>query len=263
MGLDVYLYYIKDRDEINRKKRIFEEHAPKIWEVAGGEKNLSSEERNEVLKAFDVFGNLLGLDRWGNTSENKHIEIPSSIHPEHIFKIGYFRSSYNDSGVEKVLGNLGVGNLSYIFGEEKGGYEYEAPPNWKRSLEKVTTEIALLRTKPPIRCLQITTDPKTEVINPPEAMETYMKNWESGKNRLGSFSNRDGDFFFSQPMKVRGLIRGMTQNFWNKDLEPCVNVVYEVDDNKFYEEALEIVKETCEWVLSKEDPHNYYLHWSA
>lgn len=262
MGLDIYLYYIKDRDEMRRKEEIFKESSGKIWAAVGGENNVSPDQRNEVLKALDVLGENLGVDRWGNSTELVKIEEPSSVYPEHLFKIGYFRSSYNDSGFERVLGNLGVGNLSYIFDP---GDQYEFRPDWKRALEKTITELALLRTKPPLRCYQMRSDPKTEEINPPEAMEIYERVMDSNKMRgyLGNFSNRDGDFFPVEPMKVRALIRGMTRCFFTGVLEPCVNVVYEVDDNKYYEEALEIVKETCEWVLAKEDPQNYYLRWSG
>lgn len=264
MGLDVYLYYIRDRDEVRRKQRIYQEQSTRIWEAAGGKNNLNSDEVAEVHKALGLFGSTLGLDICGFSTGSKKIELPSKLYPDHGFKIGYFRSNYNDGGIERVLGDLGVGNLSYIFGDEDG-YEYEFLPDWKRALEKVTAELDLLRTKPPIRCIQVRTDPKSREINPPEALEIYMNTIETNKGRahLGSFSNGDGDFFLDEPMKVRALIRGMTKSFWNSDLEPCVNIVYEVKDNKFYENALEIVKETCEWVLSKEDPHNYYLHWSA
>ena len=42
----------------------------------------------------------------------------------------------------------------------------------------------------------------------------------------------------------------------------CVYVVTE-SDNTWYIQALEIVRDTIKYVLSKEDKEKYYLHWSG
>jgi hypothetical protein len=43
---------------------------------------------------------------------------------------------------------------------------------------------------------------------------------------------------------------------------PCIYVVTE-SDNTWYLQALEVVRETIEFVLSQEDKELYYLHWSG
>lgn len=42
----------------------------------------------------------------------------------------------------------------------------------------------------------------------------------------------------------------------------CIYVVTE-SDNSWYEQALVIIKATCEHVLAQDDKEKYYLHWSG
>jgi len=55
------------------------------------------------------------------------------------------------------------------------------------------------------------------------------------------------------------MIQGKEKIFGERD---CVYVVTE-SDNSWYLQALEIVRETIEYVLSRENKEQYYLHWSG
>ena len=71
----------------------------------------------------------MGLDIYLHNKDGE-IEIDDPEYPDHLFKIGYFRSSYNPSGLNNVLGKLGVDDLYGIFdcpGEGK------IVPDWEES----------------------------------------------------------------------------------------------------------------------------------
>src|SRR5690606_13005631 len=73
-------------------------------------------------------------------------EVPnedSALHPENIFKVGYFRSSYNSSGINSVLYNIGVPTLNDIFLPE-GHDSYYVVPDWEQSLASCTEAIKKL-----------------------------------------------------------------------------------------------------------------------
>lgn len=114
-----------------------------------------------------------------------------------MFKIGYFRSSYNSGGINRVLANMGLPTLDEIMGANDN---YVFQPNWKKALENVESVIEQLKT--------------------------------NGAYRV-ELGERD-----------------------------CTYVVTE-SDNSWYIQALEIVKETIQYVLNSETEEQYYLHWSG
>ena len=77
----------------------------------------------------------MGLNsEFGEHSSREKIEQDSKKHPEHMFKIGYFRSSYNGGGINSVLDSLGFGGLYWIFDNKD---QYEFAPDWEKSLKRV------------------------------------------------------------------------------------------------------------------------------
>ena len=68
-----------------------------------------------------------------------------------------------------------------------------------------------------------------------------------------------GHFFRNEPMRVRAAIPGVHFG------RPCVWAVYEDSDEnmRWYEQALEIVIETCDYVLAQGDAQKFWLHWSG
>ena len=71
------------------------------------------------------------------------------------------------------------------------------------------------------------------------------------------YSNINGDFYFNEPQKVLAIIPGKQVLLGERD---CVYVVTE-SDNTWYNNALEIVKETIEYVLSQENKEQYYFEY--
>src|SRR6478736_5285205 len=113
MGLDVYLYrYEVPLDVYAERKaaaeKLDEELAERIerevgfpidsegkrdWKAATQEQKDAYFAKVEQLRAEN------GLDTHGEPAGLcEKVEINSALHPEHMFKIGYFRSSYNEGG---------------------------------------------------------------------------------------------------------------------------------------------------------------------
>jgi hypothetical protein len=65
-----------------------------------------------------------------------------------------------------------------------------------------------------------------------------------------------------EPLKVRAIMMG-TKKGWASNHEPAAYLVYESDGLEWYAQALDIVVETCEWVIAQPDREALYLHWSS
>ena len=71
--------------------------------------------------------------RWGGHGSITEVCEDSTIDPKHLFKLGYFRSSYNERGIERVMRNINLPGLHDIFGVK--GEEYNVRPDWQEALE--------------------------------------------------------------------------------------------------------------------------------
>lgn len=259
MGLDVYLYKYENKPKTDRLESEYETVSESNWNENGGCSNLSDEQKEAVRQKNKSLAESLGLDEYGDDKINKVcIKMDSTIDKDHIFKIGYFRSSYNDGGINRVLENLGVPTLYDIF---EAGDEYCFQPDWERALERCCQAIAELEGKGNYACFKSAPN----MFSPPEceseqrALEIFV---EEVKNN-GSFeqySNLKGAFYQRKPLKVLALIPG-TDSMLGRTM-PCTYVVIE-GENAWYLTALKIVKETIEYVLSQSDINKYYLHWSS
>lgn len=197
----------------------------------------------------------------------KEIEMPSSKYPDHMFKVGYFRSSYNDGGLNTVLKNLALPDLYEIFGESEPDYEFK--PNWINALIKVKSTIEDLRSKPNIRCFEVDwndlSDPtKCGVDSKEGAIAKYLEE-TSRHSSFDCYSNLSG-IFSQEPIKVYGFVHGFRKNIFQKimtDARQAVTFVIAEGENEWYIQALEIVQETIEYVLAQPDKDKYLLHWSS
>lgn len=63
------------------------------------------------------------------------IKNDSANYPDHLFKVGYFRSSYNSLGFDSVMNALGLLELGEIFPEEWSAY-YVVCPDWNAAQER-------------------------------------------------------------------------------------------------------------------------------
>ena len=267
MGLDIYLYrYDNFNDTIDRETK-YEEFSNKLWaEQTEDYDKLSQEVKDEIRQKCKEYAASLGLDEYGTDVNGKEmIEFDSALYPKHMFKIGYFRSSYNDGGIERILQNFGLPTLYDIF--EVNDNEYQKKPDWKRALTNVTKVIEDFKAKGNYRVRPIYTNSFMDDIpkEPKEALEIFLKEKESYEARaMGSegynYSNGKGEFNFGEPEKILAFIPGKCRYIFN-DRE-CVYAVVE-GDNGWYINALEIVKETIEYVLGKDNIDQYYLHWSG
>ena len=257
MGLDIYLYrydnFEKTR-ELEEKQSKFDDNA---WAEAGDYDKLTDEQKDEVRSKIKEHAKSLGSDE----TTREQIEEPHPNYPDHYFKIGYFRSSYNSGGIERILRNLGLPTMDDIFKHK--GEDYYFQPNWEESLVRCEEVIEEFKKKGAYRVNHVSSNmfKQPDVHSEKEALDIFMD--ELSKKKQGdegyNYSNSNGEFSFHEPQKVLAMIPG-TYKIFNE--QPCVYVVTE-SDNTWYINALEIVRDTIKYVLSKENKEQYYLHWSG
>jgi hypothetical protein len=187
------------------------------------------------------------------------IEFPSKLHPEHYFKVGYFRSSYNESGINTVMRNWGGMDLYDIFDVD---IDYIVTPDWQKALKKVNKALEKYEKhlSSPNGKYSITTmyNFRDGVVNDAaEAFDIFKKERERNCS-FDSYSCSNGTFYMGNPLKLVGFINGKSGETF---------LVYENEEDKlkdnWYYKALEIVKETIEYVLDQKDGMKYYFHWSS
>ena len=262
MGLDIYLYRYDNFEETQRKEKESNDFSEKNWEGKEWDK-MTEPERDELYAKDHAFNESLGLDKYGSDKTGKEcIEIPSEKYPGHYFKIGYFRSSYNGGGINHILENLGLPRLDKVFNVNPD--DYNVQPDWvkvKANLQKLLEDF---KSKPGYRVHTISNNifqPEKGPTSKKDALDIFMSEVEKHKE-WGSdegYSNINGEFYIKTPMKVLGLIPGKENLLGTRN---CVYIVTE-SENQWYEEAIEIMIDTCDYVLAQDNINQYYLHWSG
>lgn len=266
MGLDIYLSYYKNYAKSKENESAYESFSDNLWEAVKEEEGeeLCDKTKTRIKAILDKKAEELGLDEYGcDITYETRIEKNSEQYPEHNFKIGYFRSSYNSSGINGVLRDLNIPDLYDIF---EPGDEYEFSPNWNYALSVVQESIQLLKKDKGYRVETISANmfaPDDVAESPRQVLEIFngeSKSLSKGKSGFKNFTNKAGHFYLdSKGLQVHALIPG--KDFMNR---PCTYAVFKLKDgNKYYLQALEIVKETIEYVLAQENPQAYYLRWSG
>lgn len=277
MGLDVYLYKHEDYEKERALNETYEIEfdAFALWKEVCGDVSYNdcSEDLKETYRSKSTeLRTRLGLNDSYEIEGTICIEEPSKLYPDHYFKLGYFRSSYNDGGINSVLGKLMGKDLYYIFKPQE---DYAFKPDWEQSLSICNEMIAELKSflqrlgKYKISFFGQKTflwldvgGAKTKSER--AALEVFLKEIESKKDHDYNYSSMAGEFFMHSPLKVVAIIQAK-------------NGIYAIydgggdeEDEKeeyvgywWYLQALEIVKETIEYVLSQPDIDKYYLHWSS
>ena len=266
MGLDIYLERFDDFEDVQKRESAYRDFETKIWEEAGGYKDLTEEKKKEISQKCEEFALSLNLDRWGSCEEGvEKIELNSAKYPEHMFKIGYFRSSYNEGGINSILRNFGLPDLQAIFGVDNE--EHFIQPDWKKCIERVEGVINDLQGKGNFRIHPVFPEKLSSEnlpSSPSEALNVFISqkdNHNEGDKKY-NYRSKEGEFFFEQPLNVVALIPGNSRYIFQSN--PCVFVVSEEENaNKWYIESLEIVKETMEYVLAQKNISQYYLRWSG
>ena len=259
MGLDIYLYKYQDFEKTQKAEQEYEEFSEKLWEGLDYE-SMAQEEKDSLREKEKEFAASLGLDEWGESKTGKEsIELPHPEYPDHYFKIGYFRSSYNPGGLERILRNLGLPTMYDIF--QKDDEEYAFQPDWQEALARVTELIKVFKEKGAYRVHSVSANMFSEpnIKSEAAALEAFTAELKRENPLNSNYSNKTGEFYVAEPLKVLAMIPGKSTLLRERD---CIYVVTE-SDNSWYEQALEIIKATCEHVLAQDDNEKYYLHWSG
>jgi len=265
MGLDVYLYREESRKQIEEYEKKVESIKESVWNKKAGNRkyeDLKDAERKSIFDAQDKALKKAGLIDGIPETLQQIVEIPSKIHPEHYFKIGYFRSSYNDSGIDSVLDKAIGESLYTIFGVDDG---YIITPDWeaaKKKAENVREKyLAYLRESKGYAVESIVL-PMKMVASENEAMDLFKKSLgENGGTPFRSYSSAQGSYFLDG-LKIHALFASKG-TFRPEILAICKRPDDWNPESDYYIQALEIVIETIDWVLSQPDTEKYVFHWSG
>lgn len=213
--------------------------------------------------------------KWFDKPERANAK--SQKYPEHYCERTYLRSSYNDGGFNSVVGNLIGKDFYSIFGssisegladppresdDDDGGVATET---LTREQVRVELAAALVRArevtaelrgvKRPLRAMSETPTllaNRAPSVDKARAIEIVNENLARNSGD-GAYSNRDGVFFLTEPLKVLAVIRG--ESFG----QPALHCVYEIDLT-WYIQAAEICEEFIEYALTLENPR---ISWSS
>jgi len=259
MGLDIYLYWYRDYEDAKRRGEEYEARSTRAW-GCGGKKyeQMTEAEIESSRSACAAIASELGLQEWGtaNESDARKIKENSKKYPEHLWKIGYFRSSYNEAGIHHILSERGLPSLEEIFGKYD---EYCLRPDWHRVRSRALTIAKALAQGSPYRTTFIGPNifGHEPIRSEREALVAVEEEIKRG-SEFGSYSNKVGTFELKEPMQVVAIMPGI-----GHFEQPGCWCVYKPGDLIFYPQCMEILAETCDWVLAQPDPQNFYLHWSS
>lgn len=270
MGLDIYLYRYDDYNKTQSIQEEYEAREKEIWDGNDADEKynlLTDEQKDDYRNRVKEMALSLGLDEWGDDKTGKEsIEINSAKYPDHMFKVGYFRSSYNGGGIERILRNMGLPTMKDIFDYDG---EYHFQPDWVQSLINVKNLIKDFKDKGAYRVHSVHANifGGTKIGSEKDALDAFLTelkrdeeyNEKNPDREKFNYSNSVGEFSIAEPMKVLAMIPGTFSMFGERE---CVYVVTE-SDNTWYIQALEIIQETIEWVMAQENKEQYYLHWSG
>lgn len=277
MGLDVYVYRCPDRESARFNEKEYEKATERIGATLRTKLFGSSDWKSIPEGRWDEYWNLhkqecepfrqrFGMKEDGYShSTDEKIEQPSSKHPEHYFKIGYFRSSYNDGGFNAYARRLGVPDLNAIFANEDS--EYEFVPDWAAARDRAAEALSLLRQKDfGFDVFDVAPNlfagPPT-IMSEKQALDLFKKQfdeWQVQPDGFDSYSNSEGHYM-RKGCTIHAALPGM-KDFIGRPT-PCTYLVVKRDEENWYAQALEVVIETCNYVLEQPDYANYYLHWSG
>ena len=271
MGLDVYLKRFENYAASQRLKAEYERRMDEAWEQMANRRNedeISSQEEEIYSQQCRKIARTIGLDSNGEDPLVQTIRLPSRQYPDHRFKIGYFYSSNNDSGINRILSDaIGI-DLHSIFNPLEEEY---FRPDWTLARDICLKAIADFTThieQHPYGVVPLTFDPN---ISPIQAQITSkalaLQKLVAMKEQItdtqpNTFGGWAGDFFLTEPLEVLAVIPG-TAGFLDRPDLPCFYIVFQHKHLDFYLQGLEIVLETIEYVLEQPDSDKYYLEWSS
>lgn len=263
MGLDVYLKYSQSFDAAKAAEAAAQAESDALWDDDRPYSDYTDDEKDKIREETKLIYAKHGLDEWGSSNDITEIDEPSEIDPEHYFRRGYFRSSYNDGGINSVMQRASCPTLYDIF---KPNDEYEFKPDWEKSLTRCNDAIAkyeafLNSDAGKYRVIHCSDIRVGGAVDEADALRIFMENNTPGRG-FTSYSNRDGNFFL-EGVNVRAVIRNDATGWKSGGVYIVCDKEIEEDKEDWYLTALRIVRETIEFVLAKPDKENYFLTWSA
>jgi hypothetical protein len=238
MGLDVYLKKCPDLAAAKAREAEMSAFEDALWEEVGGW-NGATEEQKELIRA------------------KTKVEIDSKIHPAHMFKVGYLRSSYNSGGINSVLERNDCPSLYDIF---EPNDEYNFTPDWVQAQARCQIALDTLKERMGSEMAKYDVTTITNmmghgaVATAAEALKVFEEQLKRKKDGC-----REGDFYLDG-VTVCGIIP-------NKGFGGGVHLVTRNDSGEdnlsFYYQALEVTKEMIDYVLAQDDSNTYYLAWSG
>jgi len=253
MGLDVYLGRC---DNVERARKLEAEYWAEydaIWDEYPEYKQMTPAQRDAAQTHCKALAARLGLNEDGEYPGRERVRFDSAKYPDHLFKIGYWRSSYNQGGLNNYLRRLGLPTLWVLNPKD----EYEFTPDWEQALSDAQSLLASLKevVGSPTGAYNVITVHNFNVIKEVEsdaqALTVFWAELERSPE-WRSYSSSKGHFYLDG-IDVRAVIPGKED----------IYIVHKDSGLGWYVEALEIVVETIEYVLAQPDPETYYLVWSS
>lgn len=263
MGLDIYLKVIPNKDSYDKEQEAYESANNKLFnEICGSDENVRvpDEKYQEYRAKCKELEASMGLEEYGGNPFETSIREDSKLYPEHLCKIGYLRSSYNEGGFNAVARTLLGKDLYWIF--DKNNEEYQFKPDWEATLrraEEFKKEL-LGKIEESHGCgvMEVSGFGDEQAMSGNEALQSFIE--ESKKNaEYGDYSNKRGYFFPEGPLEVTALIHG--KGFLG---QPCTYVIYKKNSQyEFYVQMIDIVIENCKFVLAHPCKSDMYVNWSS
>jgi hypothetical protein len=184
-------------------------------------------------------------------ADRHEVELNSVKHPSHLFQIGYFRSSYYPGGFNPVINRIVNEDLFSIFeiGEEPKFTQH----NWERVKQRVY-EVRQKLLQHRNDCGAFHT---CEVVKNPPSVNSANEAIALFRQECNHSSS--GHFRFKETLKTVAVLRGLEET--TEGFVPVSYLICELDFD-WYFQALDIIEETCDYVLSQPDHQNYYLWWT-
>jgi hypothetical protein len=286
MGLDVYLHKIENQPDVERREEEYNRRSEATWDKICGKgvsyNDIPDDKKEEARAATSKIAKELGLGEYGSADDEREtIELPSAKYPDHYFKVGYWRSSYNEGGINNVMRKLIGTDLYDIVQPPEDTYEFQ--PDWIATKKRATSALGQLKTYlAKLGNYNITKieqnmfmgedryphDSKAALEAFIKVRDTHQEHADNGNDPFSWFSNGVGEYFLKPPMQLVAAIPGFDEHYSGKTV-PVTYLIYKPDDSEdnegyhWYAKALEIVIETCDYVLTQPDKEKYYLSWSG
>jgi hypothetical protein len=278
MKVSLYRYGdLKKSLELEEKYDRYHDRTYEEMALTRGE--MLEEDMAELRRKVSSFALSLGLSKLGEDYKNKEqIELDSVLWPDHPYKIGEFIDTVDDFGLSTVLGNLGLDTVHSIFSKQSNYVDMGAgityvQPDWADAFDRVCDVLKDLHyqvhecgrnTLVSTVCLPVDyhSNPKLmasqPVKGPRDAIKMYedQQRYSSARNLDKNYMNSFGWFYMRKALSIRAAIAG------TKELDgriiPCTYLIFHADMD-WYRQALEIIRETIEYVLS--DPKRLNSYW--